>query len=285
MPMTLDDFVEPDERAAANEKDVAGVDLQEVLLRMLASAFGRHVGHRALDDLQQRLLDAFATDVAGDGWVVALARHFVDFIDVDDAALRAFDVVVGVLQQLDDDVLDVLAYVSRFGEGGRVGDCKWHVQDSRQRLCQEGLAGARGTQQKDVRFLKLDVVRRDFRIDALVVVVYCDGENLLRALLPDDVFVEDGLDLGGLWKRRGGRQRLFALDLFGDDVVAEPDALVTDVDRRTRDELLDLFLGLATERTLKVAVSVVSPAIHHLPARVSLASRPFHGKRMGGSHR
>ena len=38
-------------------------------------------------------------DVARDRRVVALARDLVDLVDVDDAALRALDVVVGVLQQ------------------------------------------------------------------------------------------------------------------------------------------------------------------------------------------
>src|SRR5579872_1409533 len=59
-----DDVVEADERAAADEQDVGGVDLQELLLRMLASALGRYARHRALDDLEQRLLHTLAGDVA-----------------------------------------------------------------------------------------------------------------------------------------------------------------------------------------------------------------------------
>ena len=39
----LDDLLEPDERAAADEQDVRRVDLQELLLRVLAPALGRHV--------------------------------------------------------------------------------------------------------------------------------------------------------------------------------------------------------------------------------------------------
>src|SRR5690606_38802524 len=91
----LDDLVEAYERATHDEEDVAGIDLQEVLLRMLATTLGRHVGHRPLDDLQERLLHAFTRNVAGDGRVVALATHLVDFVDVDDSALGALDVVIG----------------------------------------------------------------------------------------------------------------------------------------------------------------------------------------------
>jgi hypothetical protein len=49
-----------------------GVDLQELLLRVLAPALRRHRGDRALDQLQQRLLHALARYVAGDGRVVDL---------------------------------------------------------------------------------------------------------------------------------------------------------------------------------------------------------------------
>jgi hypothetical protein len=53
---------------------------------MLAAALRRHRGDRAFDQLQQRLLHAFARNVAGDGRVVRLARDLVDLVDVDDAA-------------------------------------------------------------------------------------------------------------------------------------------------------------------------------------------------------
>ena len=71
------------------------------------------------------------------------------------------------------------------------------------------------------------------RVDALVVVVDRDRERLLRLLLPDHVLVEDVLDL---LRRRDLSDRLGDLALFvlGEDLVAERDALVADVDRRAR---------------------------------------------------
>jgi hypothetical protein len=118
----LDDLFQPVERPAADEQDVRRVDLQEVLVRMLAPPLRRHAGHRAFDQLQQRLLHAFARHVARDAGVVRLAGDLVDLVDVDDAALRPLDVVVAVLQQLLDDVLDVLADVASLGQRGGVGD-------------------------------------------------------------------------------------------------------------------------------------------------------------------
>ena len=67
----LDDLVEAGERAAADEQHVGGVDLDELLVRVLATALRRHVGDRALEDLQQRLLHALAGDVPGDRRVLA----------------------------------------------------------------------------------------------------------------------------------------------------------------------------------------------------------------------
>src|SRR5947208_16673174 len=104
-----DDLLEAREGTAANEQDIAGVDLQEFLLRVLAAALRRHRGNRALDELQQRLLHALARDVAGDRGIVRFALGLVDLIDVDDAGLRLLDVVLALLQYLHVDVPVVLA--------------------------------------------------------------------------------------------------------------------------------------------------------------------------------
>jgi hypothetical protein len=56
----LDDLVETRERAAADEQDVRRVDLDELLVRVLAPSLRRNARRRALQDLQQRLLHAFA---------------------------------------------------------------------------------------------------------------------------------------------------------------------------------------------------------------------------------
>ena len=116
LPALRDDLFEPGERAAADEQDVGGVDLQEFLLRVLAPALRRHRGDRALHDLQERLLHALARHVAGDRRVVGFARDLVDLVDIDDAALRPLDIVVGRLQQLQDDVLDILADIAGLGQ-------------------------------------------------------------------------------------------------------------------------------------------------------------------------
>ena len=189
-------LVEVGERAAADEQDVGGVDREELLVGVLAPALRRHVGDRALEDLQQRLLDALARHVARDRRVVGLARDLVDLVDVDDPGLGLLDVEVGGLDQLQQDVLDVLADVPGLGQRGRVGDRERHVQDPRQRLCQQRLAAAGRAQQQDVRLGQLHLgVALAGHLHALVVVVDGHRQRALGLFLADHVLVQHVADL------------------------------------------------------------------------------------------
>ena len=126
----LDHLVEVRERPAADEQDVRRVDRQELLVRVLAPALRRHRRGRPLEDLQQRLLDALARHVARDRRVVGLAGDLVDLVDVDDPGLGLLDVVVRGLDQLQEDVLDVLADVAGLRQRGGVGDGERDVEDA-----------------------------------------------------------------------------------------------------------------------------------------------------------
>ena len=55
-----DDLLKAAERTTADEEDVLGVYLEEVLVRVLASALRRNRGDRALEDFEESLLHAFA---------------------------------------------------------------------------------------------------------------------------------------------------------------------------------------------------------------------------------
>ena len=162
------------------------------------------------EDLQQRLLHAFARHVAGDRRVLVLAADLVDFVDVDDALLALLDVAAGRLQQLEDDVLDVLADVARFGQRRRVDDGEGHREQLGERLREQRLAGAGRADQQDVRLGELDLVaaaRLLLDLDPLVVVVDRDRELLLGLFLADHVLVEELLDLLGHRQGRAGRRR------------------------------------------------------------------------------
>src|SRR6516225_1208904 len=141
------------------------------LLRVLAPALRRHRRDRAFHDLEQGLLHALARDVAGDRGVVGLAADLVDLVYIDDAALGALDVIVGGLQQLEDDVLDVLADITGFGERGGISHGEGHVEDARERLRQQRLARTGRADQQDVRLRELDVVVLGLVVETLVVIM------------------------------------------------------------------------------------------------------------------
>src|SRR5262249_24890549 len=271
-------LLKPVEGATAHEQDVGGVDLQEFLLRVLASALRRYRRHGAFDDLKQRLLHALAGDVAGDRGVVRLAADLVDLVDIDDAALRALDVVVGGLQQLEDDVLDVLADVAGLGQRGRVGHGERHVEDARQGLRQQRLAGAGWANQQDVRLRELDFVVLGLVLEPLVVIVNGDREHLLGVVLADHVVVED---LANLLRGRNAVARLHQRGLLlADDVHAQLDALVADKHGRAGNELAHFVLALAAERAVErvLGVAVADLAHFRTPTRCqssqSLPHRP-----------
>ncbi len=220
-----------------------------------------------------RLLHTLARYVAGDARVVAFSADLVDFVDVDDATLGPLDVVIGILEQLHDDIFDVFADVTGLGERRGVGDRERDIENFRERLCEKRLAATSRPQKEDVRFGQLDVVGRHARVDALVVVVHSHGEDLLGSLLADHVLVENGLDL--TWFRDGGRAgiRLVLLDLFRNDVVAQTDALVANVDRRAGDELLDFLLRFSAKGAAQVpALVVVSSSLHFLALKPKVAA-------------
>src|SRR5207248_11525 len=72
-----------------------------------------------------------------------------------------------------------------------------HVEDARECARECRLTRTGRPDQQDVRLLEVKVSLCRC-IDALVVVVYRDREHTLRALLPDDVFIELCDDL--LWR-------------------------------------------------------------------------------------
>src|SRR6516164_3326289 len=258
-----DDLLEAGEGTAAYEQNISGVNLQEFLLRMLAAPLRRYRRHGAFHDFQQRLLHALARHVAGDRRTVRLAADLVDFVDIDDTALGLLDVIVGRLQQLENDVLDVLADITGFGERRRIRHGERHVENASERLRQQGLAGAGRADQQDVRFRKFDVFVLGLVIEPLVMIVDGDREDLLGVVLPDHVAVED---LSDLLRRRDAVLRFHqrGLLLLSDDVHAKLDAFVADEHGRAGNDLAHLVLALTAERAMERLLGLSAVDLAHL---------------------
>ena len=185
---------------------------------MLSSAMRRYIGKGSFHDFKQCLLHALTADVACNGRVFALTRNFVNLIDIDDAALRAFDIIIRCLNQLEQDVFNILTYIARFGQRGRVRDCKGHVKRFGKRLRKQRLADARGSEKKDIALCEINAVVA--RKGAFIVVIDGYAQRNLGVILTDDIFVQDCLDFLWLQKRGkillghfGSRRRILAISV------------------------------------------------------------------------
>jgi hypothetical protein len=235
------------EGSRADEQDVRGVDLNQLLLGTVASAVGRDRGLLAFQDLEQRLLDAFSRHVARHRWTAALAGDLVDLVDAHDAAAGLLGVVAGVAIQRLDDAVHVLPDVTGLGQRGGVRHREGDIQLLGQRLDQQGLAAAGGSEQQDVALLNLHVAGLAVLADPLVVVEDRDRQRLLGAVLTDDVAIQLVVDLTG-----PGILRAFGRLFLGDDVVAQGHALVADEHARARDELAHLASSLPTKGAVEI---------------------------------
>ena len=255
----FDDLLQTVEGTAADEEDVLGVHLDELLVGVLPAALGRHVGHRALHDLQQCLLHALTGNIPGDGGVLALAGDLVDLIHVDDAPLGPLHVEVGGLQQPQQDVLHVIAHVAGLSEGGSIGDGEGHLQDTGQGLGKEGLAGAGGAQHQDVALLQLHILVAAEE-NALIVVVNRHGQGHFRLILADDVLIQHVLDLPGGRQLIGDivhRAAVQIVESVIENAHAKPHTFIADPYAGPLDHPANLLLVLPAEGAAKGLLAVV----------------------------
>jgi len=102
--------------------------------------------------------------------------------------------------------------------------------------------------------LNLDLVAAARQFNPLIVLIHSDSQALLRLVLTDNVFIEEVLDLAGLWQwwTRGHRLSLLVV---ADDLVADVDALVANIDSGACNEFLNFILRLSAEGTTECVVS------------------------------
>ena len=93
----LNDLFEARESAATNEQHVGGVDLNEFLVRMLATTLWRNRSNGSFENLQQCLLNTFARHVTSNAGVFCFTRNLVDFVDVHDALFCTLHIEVRCL--------------------------------------------------------------------------------------------------------------------------------------------------------------------------------------------
>ncbi len=216
-------------------------------MRVLASALRRHVGGGAFNNFQQGLLYALARYVARNGRAVALAGRLVNFIYIDNAGFRAGAVKIGVLQQLQDDVFNIVAHIPRLSQRGRVHNCEGHIQHTGQTLGKQGLTAAGRTNKQHIGLLQFDPVHFGAGGKAFVMIMHRHRNNAFRSFLAHHILVQEVLDLLG--RRHVYRATaLFTRAVFSNDFIAKFDALIADVHIGSCDKLAYFIVPLAAER-------------------------------------
>ena len=89
-------------------------------------------------------------DTSRDGRVIRLAGDFVDFIDIDDATLGAFNIIISSLQEFQDDIFHILTNIAGFGQRRGISHGKRYIENPSQCLRQQRLATTCGADQQDI---------------------------------------------------------------------------------------------------------------------------------------
>ena len=138
-------------------------------------------------------------------------------------------------------------------------DGKRHMQRFCQRLCQRRFAHAGRTEQQHVALAELGI-HRAAEINTLIMIIHCDRQRDLRALLPDDIFIERRFDLlrcrqllrcfGCSRLRRTPPDSLFPILQDG---TAQLHTFVADANAvSAADQLIYLVLPFAAERAYRL---------------------------------
>ena len=195
-------------------------------------------------------MHTFSRHIAGDRGIVRLPADLVDFVDIDNAALRPFNIIVRRLQKLENDVLNILTHIASFGQRRGISHRKWYIENARQCLGQQGLAGARWSHQHDVGLCQFYIGTLAAMVQALVVIVYSNRQHALRMVLANDIVIQH---LADFMRRRHTILRLHqrGFVLLADDVHAELHAFIANEYSGSGNQLAHLMLAFAAERTIE----------------------------------
>ena len=154
---------------------------------MLSSSLRRYICHRAFQNFKQRLLYSLSGNVPRDGNIFSFLGDFVYFVDVHNAALRSFQIVIRVLYQLQQDVFHILADIARFRQRRGVRHRKGYVENTRKRLCQQSFSAAGRSEHENIALFKLHAVvfRLVFGgIHSLIMIVNRNRQRFLALSCP-----------------------------------------------------------------------------------------------------
>src|ERR1700730_14199893 len=152
-----DNLFQPNKCAAAYKENLFRIDLDILLMRMFSASLGWDVATATLKNFQQRLLYTLSRYVSSDADVVCFPADLVDFVDIDDSYLGSLDIVIGILKETQNDVFNVLADVTGFGQSRCISDAKWHIENFCKRTRQQSFSRSSRPYDQDIALLDFDV--------------------------------------------------------------------------------------------------------------------------------
>ena len=187
------------ECTTADEEDVVRVYVNVVLVRVFATTFWRNIDNASFEEFEHTLLHTFSTHITRNGWVVALTRNLVDFVNENDTALSFFYIEIGHLEQTREYAFHVFAHVSCFGEDCCIYNGERNLEELCNSASQERLTRTRRADHHNVAFLNFYRIVFVFVFveNAFVVIVDSNREVFFCCILSDDVFIEIFFNLFG----------------------------------------------------------------------------------------
>ena len=269
------------EGTSADEEDIARVNMYVVLVRMLASALGRHVHHRSFQEFQQSLLYALSAHVTGNARVVTLTGNLVYFVDEDDAALRRCHVVVGNLQETRQNALHIFSYIAGFSEDSRIDNGERYVKELGNRAGKQGLSRTCGPYHDDIALFDFHTVVVLGLLQPFVMIVDRYRKIAFRFVLTDDILVKVLLDFLR-FRHFLHFERITFTALFlcqstclHDNVVSLLRTVLTDITVQTRDKELHIFLVPTAKTTFLLGHCLSFTLQHCLPVSSSAPHRSY----------
>src|SRR5690554_1184408 len=193
----LYDFVDAVKGTPTNKENICGINLNEFLVGMLATALGRNAGHSPLKNFEQSLLYAFAGNIPGNGWVLGFTGNLINLIDIDDTLFSLLHIVISRLNKFEQDILHIFAHIASFRQGSGVGNGKGHIQNAGQGLGQQSLAHTGGSQKQNIAFMQFHFIA-GLNLNPLVMIVHRHRQGSFGAILANYILVKYLVNFFGL---------------------------------------------------------------------------------------
>ncbi|MNU55736.1 hypothetical protein D3C71_448180 [compost metagenome] len=160
-------------------------------MRVLPSTLRRYRGYSTFKDLEQSLLNTFTGYIAGDGWILRFTGNFINFIDIDNPAFCFLHVIIGSLNQFEQNVLYIFTHITCFCKRCCIGNGERNIQNFSHSLGKKSLTGTSRSQKKNITLLKFYIFNFALSVYPFVVVVHRYREGFLSLILSNNILIKN----------------------------------------------------------------------------------------------